>query len=138
VILTDEEKLILTPTYHVLDMYKVHQDAVLIPLEIKTGEYTFGDEKLPAISVSASQKDGNINISLVNIHAKESIEVVVELGSPVSIVSGQILKAAKIDAHNTFENPQNIRPIKFEGAKISGNTMKVKLPPVSVVVLSLK
>src|SRR5690606_16205400 len=50
VILTEGEKMLLTPTYHVMEMYKVHQDAQLIPLHIKCGDYTFGDEKIPAIS----------------------------------------------------------------------------------------
>ena len=53
VILTDKEKMILTPTYHVLEMYNVHQNAALLPVTVTTGKYTLGNESLPAVSVSA-------------------------------------------------------------------------------------
>jgi alpha-N-arabinofuranosidase len=63
VILTNEEKMILTPTYHVLEMYNVHQDATLLPLELKSTDYTLGADKLPAISASASKdKNGVIHV----------------------------------------------------------------------------
>ena len=65
VILTDKEKMILTPTYHVMEMYNVHQDAMLLPLNIKTDEYSFGNEKLPSVSGSASKDStGLTHISL--------------------------------------------------------------------------
>src|SRR5688572_19324846 len=68
VILTNEEKMILTPTFHVMEMYNVHQDAKRIPLSLKTNDYTLGKEKLPAVSASASiDKNGVTHISLVNI-----------------------------------------------------------------------
>src|ERR1043165_347423 len=79
-ILTKEEKLILTPTYHVMEMYNVHQDAKLIPLTIKCNSYEFGKEKLPAISASASKdSNGLVHISLVNIDAKNAQEVTINL-----------------------------------------------------------
>ena len=72
VILTNKEKMILTPTYHVMEMYNVHQDARLIPLTIKTDDYTFGNEKLPSVSASASKDStGLIHISLTNINSKK-------------------------------------------------------------------
>src|SRR6185295_12241166 len=70
VILTNEEKLVLTPTYHVMEMYNVHQDAALIPLEIASNDYTMGDKKLKAVSASASRdKSGAVHISFTNIDA---------------------------------------------------------------------
>jgi alpha-N-arabinofuranosidase len=140
VILTEGEKMILTPTYHVMEMYNVHQDAKLLPLTVKSNEYTFNNEKLPAVSASASvDNSGTGHISLVNIDAHQSQEVVITLyGSKFKNVSGRILTAAKINDHNTFNSPNKVQPQQFKDAKFDGGVLKVKLPPFSVVVLELK
>src|SRR5690606_37293329 len=76
VILTDEEKMILTPTYHVMKMYNVHQDAKLLPITVKSNDYTFNGQKLPAISASASTDSlGRTHVSLVNVDARNAQEV---------------------------------------------------------------
>ncbi|GAB4035355.1 alpha-N-arabinofuranosidase [Spirosoma jeollabukense] len=139
VILTDKEKLLLTPTYHVLEMYNVHQDATLIPIDVKSDDYTVGDTKLPAISVSASRdKAGKVHISLVNIDANKPQEISVNLkGIKASGVTGRILASAKMQDHNTFDNPNKIKPAPFTGAKLNGDNLTVTLPPVSVVVLEM-
>jgi alpha-N-arabinofuranosidase len=54
-ILTKGEKMILTPTYHVFEMYKIHHDAVMLPVELQCGDYQLGDEKILALDVSASK-----------------------------------------------------------------------------------
>lgn len=140
VILTNEDKMLLTPTYHVMEMYNVHQDATLIPMEIKSNDYTVGNEKLPAISGSASKdKNGVTHISLVNIDAKKDNEVTINIeDSKYKNVTGRILASDKVQDFNSFENPNNISPEIFKGAKMKGNTLTVKLPPFSVVVLELK
>lgn len=141
VILTDEEKLLLTPTYHVMEMYTVHQDATLLPLTLKSNDYTFGNEKLPAVSASASKdKNGIIHISLANIDAKLSQEIVInfEGDSKTKTVSGRVLSSDKIQNFNSFESPSKITPSVFKGAELKNNVLKVKLPPFSVVVLELK
>ncbi len=139
VILTEGEKMLLTPTYHVLEMYNVHQDALLLPIDIRINNYTFGTEKLPAVSVSASRnKAGKVHISLVNIDPNRSQEVSVSLrGVSVKSVSGRILSSPKVQDHNTFDQPDRIKPVDFKGASISGDLLKLTLPPVSVVVLAL-
>ncbi len=140
VILTKEEKIILTPTYHVMEMYNVHQDATLLPLSIKTNDYKLGDEKLPAVSVSASvDKAGLMHISLVNIDSQKDQEVSIDLrGAKVNSVSGRILGSAKLQDHNSFENPDKIKPVAFKSAAINGSMLKVKLPAFSVVVLEVR
>ncbi len=139
VILTNEEKMILTPTYHVLEMYNVHQDATLLPLELQTVDYTFGSEKLPAISASASKdKNGVIHISLVNIDPKKAQDITLTLDGKAAAVTGRILASATMTDHNTFENPEKIKPAVFKGAQLKGNNLQVKLPACSVVVLELK
>lgn len=140
VILTNEEKIILTPTYHVMKMYNVHQDATLLPLTIKSNDYTFNNEKLTSVSVSASKdQNGVTHISLVNIDAKNPQDVSVELrGAKFNTCTGEILAATKLGDHNTFETPEKVKPVPFKGATLKNNNLQVKLPPFSVVVLELK
>ena len=137
VILTDEEKMILTPTYHVMNMYKVHQDALLLPSEIVNNVLY---NELPAISVSASKDAHGANhISLVNIDSKKEISVeinVKDLG--IKKVSGSILTSSKLQDHNTFENPDKVKPEDFKGYKLKKGILTIKLPPYSLVVLEGK
>lgn len=140
VILTNEEKMLLTPTYHVMEMYNVHQDAKLLPVEAKVNDYVLGNEKLPAVSVSASRDSvGKTHITLTNIDTKKAQEVTINLGNAAfKSVSGRILTSSKLQDYNSFDNPSRIVPAPFKGATIKGNTMTVKMPPFSVVVLELK
>jgi alpha-N-arabinofuranosidase len=139
VILTKGEKLLLTPTYHVLEMYNVHQDATMLPVSVKSEDFKFGKEKLPAVSVSASRdKAGKVHVSLVNIDPTKAQEISVDLkGLKAKAVTGRILTSANVRDHNTFENLNKVKPAAFSGAKLSGDELTVTLPPVSVVVLEL-
>jgi alpha-N-arabinofuranosidase len=140
VLLTEGEKMLLTPTYHVMEMYNVHQDATLLPIDLKCNAYTFGNEKLPAVSASASRDgQGLTHISLVNIDSKNVQEVVIDVrGAKYTSVSGRILVSDKLQDHNSFEAPQKVKPATFKQATLSGTSMKVTLPAHSVVVLELK
>jgi len=140
IVLTKEEKLVLTPTYHVMEMYNVHQDAVMIPLAMASKDYTLGEKKIQAVSASASKnKDGIIHISLVNMDAHNAQEMKIDLaGLSATSVTGRILQSGKLQDHNSFENPDKIKPAVFNGATINGNNLSVKLPPFSVVVLELE
>ncbi|OIN58233.1 alpha-N-arabinofuranosidase [Arsenicibacter rosenii] len=139
VILTNEEKMILTPTYHVLEMYNVHQDALMLPVEVKTNDYVLGDIKLPAISASASKdKNGRVHISLTNIDPKQPQQITLSLGSVKATgVTGRILASGDVRDHNTFENPAKIKPAPFTGATLKGDQLTVTLPAASVAVLEL-
>lgn len=139
VILTSREKIILTPTYHVMEMYNVHQDAIMIPVDLQNIFYKEEKDSLPAISVSASRdQQGLIHISLVNIDPEKTNEVRIHFEGPVSkLVSGRILQSARIQDHNSFEDPEKITPQSFSGAVMKGNEWLIKLPPASVVVLTL-
>ncbi|MFC3812286.1 alpha-N-arabinofuranosidase [Lacihabitans lacunae] len=140
VILTKGEKMILTPTYHIMKMYNVHQDATLVPLQIESPDYVFGDKKLKAVSVSASKDAaGAINISLTNIDFSKSQEVTISLrGEDFTKVSGQILSSENIHDHNSFEQPNKISIKDFAGTKMEKGILKLKLPAYSVVVLNVK
>jgi len=140
VILTNKEKMILTPTYHVMEIYNVHQDATMLPVKLISNDYVLDAEKLPAVSVSASKdKTGVIHISLANIDAGKAQDVRLNItGAKFDAVNGKIITSKKLQDYNSFEEPGKILPTDFKGAKISNNVLQVKLPPFSVVVLTLK
>ena len=138
VILTDGPQMLLTPTYHVFDMYKVHQDAVKLP--VFTESETVRDIK--KISASASvDSENRIHISITNADPVKETQVQIELRgctlSSSADVKGKIITSGKIQDHNTFEKPDTVILSDFSGAKISGSFLNVELPPRSVVTLEL-
>jgi alpha-N-arabinofuranosidase len=139
-ILTEKEKMLLTPTYHVFEMYKVHHDSTRLPVALTTPDYEFGDRSMPAMSVSASRdEDGNVHVSIVNAHAKEAIKLACALEDvEASKVSGRILTSDKLDGHNTFEEPDRVKPASFDGASLDDGKLAAEIPPRSVVVLHLE
>ena len=140
VVLTDEKRMIVTPTYHVMEMYTPHHDAVLLPVTFANPEYTFGSESVPGLSVSASRdKNGTMHVSLVNVDIRSARDVVIDVrGRKISSVQGRILTSSKIQDHNTFDDPERVKPAEFKEAKLEGSTVRTRLPAGSVVMLSLK
>ena len=138
-ILTDKEKMILTPTYHIFDMYKVHQDAKYLPIKLDAPDYEFDGKKIPAINASASQDaSGKIHITLVNLDAKNSISVATTFKDiNWSKVTGQILTSGNVSDINTFEHPDKVKIASFNGAKKEGDKLVVNMPTKSAVVLEL-
>lgn len=139
VILTKGKDMILTPTYHVMEMYKVHQDAVLIPIELQSEMYKFGEEEVPAVSASASKdKDGKVHISVVNIDPTKSKKVSLDVEvAKTKNVTGRILTAHDLQKHNTFEQPNTVLPEEYKGAKLQGSNVEIEIPAHSVIVLEL-
>ena len=138
-ILTDKEKMVVTPTYHVFEMFKPHQGATTLNVELKSPDYKFGEETIPAVSASASRDaDNKVHVSFANCDPKQDIVVDCKLaGLQAKAVSGRVLTAAALDAHNTFAQPDAVKPSAFNGAQLSGESLKVTLPAKSVVILEL-
>jgi alpha-N-arabinofuranosidase len=136
-ILTDKEKMLTTPTYHVFDLYTVHQDATLLPTELQSADYQLGDAKVPALNVSASKdKEGKIHVTFCNLNPNAAQEVACELqGTKVQKVSGRVLTAAEMNAHNTFDKPGEVKTAEFTGFKVTVGGFTATLPAKSVVVL---
>jgi alpha-N-arabinofuranosidase len=139
-ILTDKEKMLLTPTYHVFEMYKVHQDAMLLPVEITTPDYKHGASAVPSLHASASRdKSGRIHLSLVNLDPHQANKVTVKItGVVAKQITGRVLTAATMDAHNTFDKPQAVKPAPFNDFNLGGEEVAVNLPSKSVVVLEIQ
>jgi alpha-N-arabinofuranosidase len=111
-ILTEDDKMLLTPTYHVFDLFKVHHDADHVPLRITSQDYAFGGEKLTAINASASRdKAGNINISIVNIDPNVAVDIQLDIpGLSARCIAASVITSAQFTDHNTFEKPETIKP----------------------------
>ena len=139
-ILTEKEKMILTPTYHVFEMYTVHHDAKLLPAELQSEDYQSGSEKIPAINVSASRdKADKIHVTLCNLNPNASAEVACELqGAKAQKISGRMVSAGEITAHNTFEKPELVKPSEFKAFKVTGTGFSTTLPPKSVIMLEVE
>ena len=139
-ILTEGPKMILTPTYHVFDLYKVHHDAKMLPVKFTSPDYVLGEQRLPALNVSASQDStGTVHISLVNIDPNNTVTLSTTLNQVKwSTVTGEVLTSAKITDINTFDKPETVKIAKFTGAKKVGDLLNVVLPAKSVVLLTIK
>lgn len=139
-VLTDGPKMLLTPTYHVFHMYKPFQDATALPIEIKTGTYSYDGLTVPQVSASAAKtKSGTIVIGLANLDPHQTATVAAALtGAKGSKVTGEVLTAAAMDAHNTFDKPDAVHPVAFHGAKLANGKLSLTLPPKSVVVLTIQ
>ena len=137
--LTDGPKMVRTPTYWVYDLYKPWQDAQVVPIELNTPWYDKDEFAIPAVSASAVRaKDGHLRIALANANPDGPVEVSVELvGASATTVSGSVITAPQMNAHNTFEQPDAVRPAPFDGAQIKAGVLSVALPAESVVVLRL-
>ena len=131
--------MLTTPTYHVFEMYKVHQDATYLPTAVECPDYAFGKEKIPQVSVSASNdKQGRVHISLVNVDPKRSAPTRVRLeGFRPDRVSGRILTAPEMQAHNTFDRPDSVKPVPFGEARNEGDAIVLRMPPKSIIVLEV-
>ena len=136
-ILTDGRRMLLTPTYHVFEMYKCHQDSVHIPVSIQCEKYLCGEDSLPSISVSAS-KDGAdmLNITMCNVDPNNEAILSCDIrGASVDGLHGRILTAKDLDAHNSFDYGENVTPLEFEGFSLTDGNVKIQLPPKSIVAL---
>lgn len=132
-ILTDGAKMVLTPTYHVFDLFKGHQDAKQVESYVDSDILNADKEEfsVPRLTVSASEKDGKLLITLVNLSESEDAEVSVRLsGEKTKAVSGKAVTGA-MDAHNTFDAPETVTACEVS-AKAEDGGFTAKLPKCSV------
>ncbi len=140
IILTDKEKMILTPTYHVFEMYTVHHDSTLLDTKLECETYGYGGQSIPALNVSASKsKDGAVNITICNFNPGKAIPLTCELkGFKPAKVNARVLTAPAMQAHNTFADPEVVKPAPFNDVKLTDSGFTAELPSKSVVVITLQ
>ncbi len=140
IVLTKEEKMVLTPTYYVFKMYKVHQDADMIPAALSgVPVYNKYNEKLPLINASASlNKKGEINVTVCNLDAENMHRVEIELDDLYSNkISGEIITGEKISSFNDFGKPEEVNIKPFNGFKQSGRSIMLEMPSKSIVKITV-
>jgi alpha-N-arabinofuranosidase len=138
-IITDKEKMVLTPTYHVFKMYLPFQDAIFVPVTFDAGTYTHGDIRLPRLdAIAAKDASGKLWLEITNLDPEESVEIEAELaGIQVKSAAGEMLTAPEVDSVNSFGAPNAVAP-KPVAVKAQGGKLALKLEPKSVTVVALE
>ncbi len=135
VILTDGPRMVKTPTWHVFDLYKLHQDAQLVDSWIETESIGVEEQfMVPELSESASlDADGNLQLTIANLSLSEekAIDALLAGFAPGS-VSARIL-TEEVHAMNTFEAPDTVASREFDGVRITSDGLAFTLPPCSVI-----
>jgi alpha-N-arabinofuranosidase len=139
VILTRDKEMVLTPTYYVFKMYKVHQDATLLPVEVKCDKYSFNGQSVDAVNCSASVKDGIISITACNLDPNKPQTISFDLqGTKQTKVSGKIITANRINAFNDFGKKEEVTMTDLKNAKLANGKIETELPAKSVVLIQLQ
>lgn len=136
-ILTEGDAMVLTPTYHVFKMYVPFQGATVLPMELQdVPQYKLGESVIPAISGTAARGvDGKVYLALVNTDPEATKTVAIKLsGMVVTGVSGHVLSAPQMDAHNTFEKPETIVPRVYSSTATEGELV-LDIPAKAVMVV---
>jgi alpha-N-arabinofuranosidase len=138
-ILTNDERIVLTPTYYIYKMYVPFQDAQYVPISIKADEYRYESITLPQVdAIAARAKDGKIWLALTNLDPNRGATVATEIqGVSAKQAIGEVLSADRMDAINTFEVPGTVAPRSISSHAVGGK-LTLRLPPKSVTVVSLQ
>jgi alpha-L-arabinofuranosidase len=135
-ILTDGDKMLLTPTYHIFEMYMPFQSAMPYPAAVSGPQYTLGGHSIPTVDVSAARgKDGRLYLAVVNVDPHRSAEVTTNLNGRAT---GRILTGPEMDSHNTFEAPESIHPLPFSSTNREGRAVAFVLPAKSIAVVMIE
>jgi alpha-L-arabinofuranosidase len=138
-ILTDKEKMVLTPTYYVYKMYVPFQDAMFVPVAFDAGTYTQGNIGLPRVdALAAKDASGKLWLEITNLDPERPVELDAEItGMTVKSAKGETLTASAVDSVNTFETPGAVVP-KPVSANLKGSRLTLTVEPKSVTVISLE
>ncbi|MDR3598387.1 alpha-N-arabinofuranosidase [Clostridium sp.] len=135
VILTEGEKMVLTPTYHVFNMYKNHQDATLVESHIDTENIGIEEEnKVPNLHESVSvDKEGRINVTINNLSISDAYDIEgIFVEKEIKAVKATIL-TSEMGAYNTFDEPEVVKPEEFKEFTITNKGIDFKIPKCSVI-----
>jgi alpha-N-arabinofuranosidase len=137
-VLTEGDSMLLTPTYHVFEMYASHHDSICLPCQVDAGTLGEGDTQVPALSASASRDaDGRVHLTMTNLSATDAAPVSVALhGLDGPGLQARVLTGNAMNSHNTFDAPDAVCPVDFDGLRNTAHGFDVELPPRSVVAVS--
>jgi alpha-N-arabinofuranosidase len=143
-ILTEGTGLVKTPTYHVFEMNAVHHDAWLLETDLECGKYEYTGSQIASLSASASiDETGAVHLTVSNLNPVSDALLEIDLrGMPLQnadiVVSARTLTAPRMDAHNTFENPDTVCPMVLNEITQHRGHISAKLPAKSVSVFEMK
>ncbi|HPG73688.1 MAG TPA: alpha-L-arabinofuranosidase C-terminal domain-containing protein [Bacteroidales bacterium] len=139
VILTKGNQMVLTPTYYVFKMYQVHQGATLIPSNLKTEQYEYNGMSIPALSSSASVKDGVVSITLSNANPNKAVVLDCQItGHDYSSATGLVISSNGLNDYNNFGEPEKVSMKDFQLNKPKNGRLKIEIPAHSVVLVQYK
>jgi alpha-L-arabinofuranosidase len=138
-IFTQDDKMVLTPTYHVYRMYVPFQDATVVPVSFDAGTYKYESIELPRVeALAAKDKSGKLWLALTNIDPARPASIAISTDhGKFTAAKGQTLTAPKINSVNTFAAPTTVEPKPFT-TTASGGKLVLKLAPASVTVVALE
>ncbi len=140
VILTEDERMLLTPTYHVFHMYRGHQGAELVESSLSV-EGTVGVEgyEVPALQESVSvREDGTVLVTLANLSVREACPVELMLTEKKPETVKAAILTGKMQAHNTFEEPDRVKEEEFQDVALTERGVRFTIPACSVVSLEIR
>ncbi|MDE3105224.1 MAG: alpha-N-arabinofuranosidase [Acidobacteriota bacterium] len=138
-ILTDKEKMVLTPTYYIFKMYVPFQDATSLPVTLDAGTYSRGNVKLPRVdAIAARDAAGRLLLSLTNLDAESPVVIDADLaGVTAKSATAQTLAAAAVNSVNTFAAPATVVP-RATAVTVHGGKLNITLAPASVTVVAIE
>ncbi len=142
---TAAEKMWLTPTYHVYNMYQPHMNARAVEAEVECSTLDLTHDgkpySLPTLSASASvgQDKESVCVTFSNVHLRNEMEVTVRFRGVERLGSGRVrvLTARKADAVNGPDAPDAVAPQRGK-LRRRGNTVVCTIPPHSMAALMVK
>ena len=139
-ILTEGEKLVKTPTYHVFDLYQVHQENDLLASSLETEQVGLEDEYMvPNLTESVSiDADGVLHITMTNVDLEKAYPVeAVILGKKADEIKAEIVTGHMQDK-NTFEAPETVGVQTFDGVQATKEGISFTIPACSVLHIAVK
>jgi alpha-L-arabinofuranosidase len=138
--LTEGDKLLLTPTYHVFEMFKPHHDAALVPVSVESPTFESGKTRFESLNASASRaKDGSMFVTVCNLHPSDAAEIeLVVPGANVKKRMATILGERSVTAMNTFDRPDTVKPKAFDALSINGDRVSFSLPACSILAITMQ
>ncbi len=138
VLLTEGEKMIKTPTYHVFHMYQYHQDADLVAADLFENEEVGTEENpVPALNASVSVKNGIYTITAANMDPDHSYPLELRFTDfQPKHASGSVV-TEEMHAKNTFEEPDCVTEKALEDLTLTPHGVKTTIPACAVLMIRL-
>lgn len=138
-IMTDKEKMVLTPTYHVFKMYVPFQDATFVPVTFNAGTYAEGEKTLPRVdAIAAKDANGKLWLAVTNLDPNQPAEIDANLlNINAKSARGETLSSPRVDSVNSFEAPNVVAP-KPISSETRGGRLALTLPPKSLTVVAIE